>query len=190
MAATEGGIAKQRSYNRLPAKKRMEVWQAYLALGAILAVAQSCKVSAVAVTSLAEKGDWERRRADILRRAEEKIGSRFERWAGDLIPKIDALLAQAEERVKISDRFDVSDLDKLVRLRSFLSGGPDSRQEVTNPHEGDAADKIRKLRGVFGALDPKERGKVVEICLAGQRRLAAANGGAKPDADPGAPAED
>lgn len=128
----------------LTKKKVDELWEQYQLDQAPNRIATRCKVSRATITRLIEHGDpqhgieaFKVRMKKITARADEKTAIKI----ASNIDKVRALITKGfakmftkklvgdKEVVELSQAPSFTDLDKMMRLEEFLSGGADSRVE-------------------------------------------------------------
>jgi len=86
-------------------------------------------------------GKREQHREQVANGARTEIAAQQVEWCVEAIEQVDELLDILRDGVhQLTRNAQISDVDKLIRLKSFLLGEPDSRQEVNL--NGSARDKL------------------------------------------------
>ena len=75
----------------------------------------------------------EEHRERVAHDAQTEIAAQQADWCVEAIEQVDELLGVLRDGVyQLTCRAQISDVDKLIRLKAFLLGEPDSRQEVSH----------------------------------------------------------
>lgn len=118
---------------RLTAKKLRQMFAAYCERPSVYHVAAKCKVSPTTAKRYRDAEDWDGRLKQISRKAAEKVDRKVVDVTAENLRVVRFAKARVVRRIrngKVKSSSTYSDLDRLVRLEQFLSGGNDSRPDV------------------------------------------------------------
>jgi len=140
----------------LSAEEIEQLFQAYAQNPIIQAVARTCRVSAMTVRKYRDLGKWDQRREAMLVKMRRASDNALVDMFAKSIKIVEFAIAKLVNQVKADkwrSKSALADLDKMIRLRAYLHGLPDSRLEV-GKYEGLSDDLlIAKLRRVRELTD-------------------------------------
>ena len=131
----------------------------FAAGNSIQAIVRKLKVSHTTIAKYRDSEGWVKRRDKINNRASKKLDTKSVNKQLNKLQIVETAIRKLTEQIEDAKKLGTgksstpySDLDKMMRLDSFLRGQPDSRSEQIKPQEELAKMPVEQLIIIYNNL--------------------------------------